>query len=140
MDFVFGLLFSNPYVPWLVGLVIVYILYRRFAPSFSVRGPSVSKDQVLGKVLGSSYTEGKFQKQIKRYKQEGSYLAAGRLLEENQRFPEAVEVYLEGDEYHAAAVNLERLGTRDAARVVGEGRLHIHASTPSELLIVDVAL
>ena len=37
-------------------------------------------------------------------------------------------------------VNLERLGTRDAARVVGEGRLHIHASTPSELLIVDVAL
>ena len=37
-------------------------------------------------------------------------------------------------------VNLERLGTHDAARVVGEGRLHIHASTPSELLIVDVAL
>jgi len=37
-------------------------------------------------------------------------------------------------------VNLERLGTHDAARVAGEGRLHIHASTPSELLIVDVAL
>lgn len=43
---------------------------------------------------------------------------------------------IEGD----ADINLERLGTHDAARVVGEGRLHIHASTPSELLIVDVAL
>ncbi len=43
---------------------------------------------------------------------------------------------IEGD----ADINLERLGTHDAARVVGAGRLHIHASTPSELLIVDVAL
>jgi tetratricopeptide (TPR) repeat protein len=114
MDFVFGLL-SNPYVPWIVGLVILFFLYRRFAPSISVRGPGVSKDQVLGKVLGSSYTEAKFQKQIKRYKEEGSYLAAGRLLEESQRFPEAVEVYLEGEEYHAAAVNLERLGNIERA-------------------------
>jgi redox-sensitive bicupin YhaK (pirin superfamily) len=37
-------------------------------------------------------------------------------------------------------VDLERLGRHDAARVVGEGRLHIHASTRSELLVVDVAL
>ena len=115
MDFVFGFLLSNPYVAWLVGLVIVYFLYRRFAPSFSVKGPNVSRDRVLGKVLGSSYTEAKFQKQIKRYKQEGSYLAAGRLLEESQRFPEAVEVYLEGEEYHAAAVSLERLGNIERA-------------------------
>src|SRR5712691_9867094 len=115
MDSVLGFIFSNPYVPWLVGLFILYFLYRRFAPSFSVRGPGVSKDQVLGKVLGSSYTEAQVQKQIKRYKQEGSYLAAGRLLEESQRFPEAVEVYLEGEEYHAAAVNLERLGNIERA-------------------------
>jgi tetratricopeptide (TPR) repeat protein len=115
MDFVFGLLFANPYVPWLVGLVIVWFLYRRFAPSVSVRGPSMDKDAVLGKVLGSGYTEAKLQKQIKRYKGEGSYLAAGRLLEDQQRFPEAVEVYLEGEEYHAAAVNLERLGNIERA-------------------------
>ena len=37
-------------------------------------------------------------------------------------------------------VNLERLGAHDAARVVGEGRLHVEASNPAELLIVDVAL
>jgi quercetin 2,3-dioxygenase len=37
-------------------------------------------------------------------------------------------------------VNLERLGAHDAARVVGEGRLHFDASNPAELLIVDVVL
>jgi tetratricopeptide (TPR) repeat protein len=115
MDFVVGLFFANPYVPWLVGLVVVWLLYRRFAPRVSVRGPSMDKDAVLGKVLGSGYTEARLQKQIKRLKQDGSYLAAGRLLEDNQRFPEAVEVYLEGEEFHAAAVNLERLGNIERA-------------------------
>jgi redox-sensitive bicupin YhaK (pirin superfamily) len=43
---------------------------------------------------------------------------------------------IEGD----VDVNLERLGSHDAARVVGEGRLRIQASSPSELLIVDVAV
>jgi redox-sensitive bicupin YhaK (pirin superfamily) len=37
-------------------------------------------------------------------------------------------------------INRERLGTHDAARVDGDGRLQIQASKPSELLIVDVAL
>jgi tetratricopeptide (TPR) repeat protein len=115
MDFVFGLLFSNPYVPWLVGLVILFFLYRRFAPSVSVRGPSVNRDAVLGKFLGSGYTAAKLQKQVKRLKQDGSYLAAGRLLEENQLFPEAIEAYLEGEEFVAAAVNLERLGNVERA-------------------------
>ena len=115
MDFVFGLIFSNPYVPWLLVAGAALFVYKKFISRVSVRGPSMDKDAVLGKVLGSSYTEAKFQKQIKRYKDEGSYLAAGRLLEEKQRFPEAVEVYLAGEEYHAAAVNLERLGNIERA-------------------------
>jgi quercetin 2,3-dioxygenase len=44
-------------------------------------------------------------------------------------------VYLiDGD----AEANLERLQTGDAARVTGEGRLHIQAFSATELLIVDV--
>jgi tetratricopeptide (TPR) repeat protein len=103
------------YGPWLLGAVVVLFVYKKFASRVSFRGPSMDKDAVLGKVLGSSYTEGRLQKQIKRLKQDGSYLAAGRMLEEQQRFPEAVEVYLEGEEYHAAAVNLERLGNIERA-------------------------
>ena len=115
MDSVIGLIFSNPYMPWLLGAVVIFFVYKKFLSRVSIRGPSVDKDAMLGKVLGSSYTEARFQKQIKRYKDQGSYLAAGRLLEEQQRFPEAVEVYLEGEEYHAAAVNLERLGNIERA-------------------------
>jgi len=115
MDSVFGLIFSVPYLPWLLVAVAALFVYKKVVPRLSVRGPSVNKDAVLGKVLGSSYTEAKFQKQIRRLKHDGSYLAAGRLLEDQQRFPEAVEVYLEGEEYHAAAVNLERLGNIERA-------------------------
>jgi tetratricopeptide (TPR) repeat protein len=115
MDFVFGLIFSNPYIPWLLVAVAGLVVYKKFISRISVRGPSMDKDAVLGKVLGSSYTEAKLQKQIKRLKQGGSYLAAGRMLEEQQRFAEAVDVYIEGEEYHAAAVNLERLGNVERA-------------------------
>ena len=103
------------YGPWLIGALVALFLYKQFASRVSLRGPSVDKDAVLGKVLGSSYTEAKLQKQIKRYKQDGNFLAAGRMLEDGQRYPEAVEVYLEGEEYHAAAVNLERLGNIERA-------------------------
>jgi len=115
MDFVFGLLFSNPWVPWLVVAVVALFLYKRFAYLLAFRGPSVDKDAMLGRFLGSGYTEAKLQKQVKRYKQESNFLAAGRLLEEGNRFAEAVEVYLEGEEYMAAAMNLERLGNHDRA-------------------------
>jgi len=115
MDFVFQFIFSNPYVPWLLVAVAALFVYKKFISRVSVRGPSMDKDAVLGKFLGSGYTEARFQKQIKQLKKEGSYLAAGRLLEEQQRLPEAVEVYLEGEEYHAAAVNLERLGNVERA-------------------------
>jgi tetratricopeptide (TPR) repeat protein len=115
MDFVFGLLFSNPWVPWLVVAVVALFLYKRFAYRVTLRGPSMDRDAMLGRFLGSGYTEAKLQKQVKRYKQERNFLAAGRLLEEGDRFAEAVEVYLEGEEYMAAAMNLERLGNHDRA-------------------------
>lgn len=43
---------------------------------------------------------------------------------------------VEGD----AEVNLERLQTGDAARVLSEGHLHVRAFTPTELLVVDVSV
>jgi hypothetical protein len=39
-----------------------------------------------------------------------------------------------------AEVNGERLATRDAAKVLGAGRLAIRASTTSELIFVDTPL
>ena len=60
------------YGPWLLGAAVVIFVYKQIASRVSLRGPSVDRDAVLGKVLGSGYTEAKLQKQIKRYKGEGS--------------------------------------------------------------------
>ena len=114
MDF----LFSIPYLPHIVGLVVLVVVYRRLAPRLRVRvpgGSGMDVDDLLGKVLGSSYTEGKLNRKIAAYKKEGHYLAAGKLLEDASRFPEAADAYIEGQELFAAATTLERMGRLDKA-------------------------
>jgi eukaryotic-like serine/threonine-protein kinase len=114
MDF----LFSIPYLPHIVGLVVLLVAYQKLAPRLRVRvpggqGPDV--DDVLGKILGKSYTEGKLNRQIAGYKKQGHYLAAGKLLEDASRLPEAADAYLEGQELFAAATTFERMGRLDKA-------------------------
>ncbi|HEV7503273.1 MAG TPA: protein kinase [Vicinamibacteria bacterium] len=114
MDF----LFSIPYLPHIVGLAVLVFVYQRFAHRVRVRVPGVqttSFDDVLGKVLGSSYTDGKRNRQIAAYKKQGQYLAAGKILEDVGRLPEAADVYVEGQELFAAASILEKLGRLDKA-------------------------
>jgi tetratricopeptide (TPR) repeat protein len=114
MDF----LFSIPYLPHIVGLLVLLFIYQKLAPRMRVRVPTAqgpSMDDVLGKVLGSSYSEGKLNRQVATYKKQGHYLAAGKLLEDASRLPEAAEAYLEGQEHFAAAATFEKLGKLDKA-------------------------
>jgi tetratricopeptide (TPR) repeat protein len=114
MDF----LFSIPYLPHIVGLAVLIFLYQRFAHRVRVRVPGgqpTSFDDFLGKVLGSSYTDGKRNRQIAAFKKQGQYLAAGKILEDVGRLPEAADVYVEGQELFAAATTLEKLGRLDKA-------------------------
>jgi tetratricopeptide (TPR) repeat protein len=113
MDF----LFSIPYLPHIVGAVVLLVLYQKVAPSVRLGGPGkgASVDDLLGKVLGASYKEGKINRQIASYRKQGHVLAAGRLLEESGRLQEAADTYLEGQEYFAAATTLEKLGRLDKA-------------------------
>ena len=113
MDF----LFSIPYLPYIVGVLVVVFLYQRFAPRLSVRVPTpgVDKEDILSKFLGPSYAEGKVQKKVSAFKKHGDYLAAGRLLEEQGKLAEAAECYLEGQELHAAASMYEKLNKLERA-------------------------
>jgi tetratricopeptide (TPR) repeat protein len=113
MDF----LFSIPYLPHIIGAVILLVIYQKVAPSVRLGGPGkgATMDDFLGKVLGSSYREGKLNRQIAAYRKQGHVLAAGRLLEDSGRFQEAADAYLEGQEYFAAAATLEKLGRLDKA-------------------------
>jgi tetratricopeptide (TPR) repeat protein len=113
MDF----LFSIPYLPHIIGGVVLLVLYQKVAPNLRLGGVGKTggMDDLLGKVLGASYKEGKINRQIASYRKQGHVLAAGRMLEDSGRLQEAADTYLEGQEYFAAATTLEKLGRLDKA-------------------------
>jgi serine/threonine-protein kinase len=117
MDFIFSLLFSNPLVMYAVGGIVLLLVYRKVAPliSFRVPGGGMGLDDIAGKFLGPRYAEAKVDKVVARFKKQGDFLAAGRVLEANDRLAEAIEAYVEGQEYSAAATNLERMGKTERA-------------------------
>ena len=113
MDF----LFSNPYVVWVLVLVALFFLYQRLAPRLTIRAPALNANptQIIDKLLGASWAERKLQKAIEREKKRGNYLGAGKLLEDAGRPALAADLYIEGQEFWAAASTLEKLGRVDKA-------------------------
>jgi len=90
MDF----LFDQPYLPHAVGLIVALVLYRQFAHRLRARRPAGA-------------TTGNLGRDVRRYKSEGNFLAAGKLLEDAGKPQDAVNAYLEGREHYAAAATLE---------------------------------
>ena len=90
MDF----LFDQPYLPYAVGFVVALVLYQQFARRLRVRRPAGA-------------ATGNLARDVHRYKIEGNFLAAGKLLEDARKPQEAVNAYLEGREHYAAAATLE---------------------------------
>ncbi|HET8643888.1 MAG TPA: hypothetical protein VFO85_00275, partial [Vicinamibacteria bacterium] len=113
MDF----LTSNPAVAYVLGLVGLLLLYRRFAPRLGFRVPTVntSSQDLLGRVLGPAWASRKLQRTIAQERKHGNFLSAGKLLEESGQAAQAAEVYIEGGEYWAAASTYEKLGRLDRA-------------------------
>ena len=110
-------LFSIPYLPQILVVIVLFVAYQQIAPRLRVRTPggAGSMDGVLEKVLGSSYREGKLNRKIASYRKQGHALAAGKLLEDAGRLPEAADAYLEGQEYYAAAATFEKIGRLEKA-------------------------
>jgi tetratricopeptide (TPR) repeat protein len=106
-----------PYVPWIVGLIVLVVAYQKLAPKLRVRvpGASISKDDLVGKLLGPRYAEAKLQKTVEKFKKQGNWLAAGKMLEDNEHLDEAAETYLEGNENWAAASLYEKIGRTERA-------------------------
>ena len=90
MDF----LFDQPYVPYAVGFIVALVLYQQLARRLRV-----------GRPAGAA--TGNLARDVHRYKVEGNFLAAGKLLEDAGKPQEAVNAYLEGREHYAAAATLE---------------------------------
>lgn len=112
MGFIFDLLLNNPYVPWILLAAAVAFVYQKYSSSVKVRVPGggLSTDDLIGKILGPRWGEAKLEKQVNKLKKQGNWLAAGKLLEDMDRLPQAAELYLEGQEFWAAAATFERMG------------------------------
>jgi tetratricopeptide (TPR) repeat protein len=80
-----------------------------------VPGVSVSREDLLSKVLGSGFSDKKLAREVSRLKKQDNHLAAGKLLEDAGRLAEAAETYLEGQEHWAAAASYEKLGRAERA-------------------------
>ena len=115
MDLLFSLL-DHPLVPWAIGLGVVFFIYRAVAPRLNLSAPGGNLGNDLAeKVLGSRWTERKLEREVDRLKKQGNYLGAGQVLEDAKRTSEAAEVYLEGQEFYAAAGMYEKLGRSERA-------------------------
>jgi tetratricopeptide (TPR) repeat protein len=105
------------YLPWIAVIGGLFFVYQKFAHHLKIRvpGAGMTQDDVLGKVLGSGYTQAKLDKAVNKLKKQENWLAAGKLLEDADRVAEAAEVYLEGQENWAAAATFEKLGKGEKA-------------------------
>ena len=98
MDF----LFDQPYIRYGVGFIVVLVLYRLLARGLRGGRPAGSMTGNLGR-------------DVRRFKGDGNYLAAGKLLEDAGKPQEAVNAYLEGREHYAAAATLEGMRQHEKA-------------------------
>src|SRR5689334_8679143 len=85
-------------------LLVAYVIIKRR-----------SAGSLMEFVVGPSYSVRREQRQVRKLRNAGKHLEAGRLLEENGKLTEAADVFLEGREYHAAASVLERAGRLERA-------------------------
>jgi tetratricopeptide (TPR) repeat protein len=106
-----------PYIPWILGLIVLVVAYQKLSPKLKVRvpGSSISKEDVIGKILGPRYAEAKILKMVEKFKKQGNWLAAGKMLEDHEHMNEAAETYLEGNENWAAASLYEKMGRTERA-------------------------
>jgi serine/threonine-protein kinase len=111
------ILFNNPLVLWGLGLAVLLVLYQQLAPRLKIRvpGAGVSRQGLLDSLLGPRFREAKLEREVSRLRKRGDALAAGKILEDMGRLPQAAEVYLEGQESWAAAATFERLGRAERA-------------------------
>jgi tetratricopeptide (TPR) repeat protein len=107
----------HPYVGYALGAVVLVVAYQVLAPRLRVRipGSSITLDDVFGKLLGPRYAEAKLDKTVAGHKKHGDFLLGGKLYEDANQPQKAADLYLEGQEFNAAAVVFERMGKLERA-------------------------
>ncbi len=95
--------------PLAVVLVLAYVAWNFVAPRLKARIPSMTMDDVATKVLGDKYQAGKLERQVAKEVKAGNFMAAGKIYEDAGMAQQAVDTYLQGEEYMAAGFLLEAM-------------------------------
>lgn len=106
------ILFNSPLVLWAIGLVGLYVAWSTFSPRLDL---ARTKDELGSRLLGKRYATDKLEKLAAREKKAGNFLAAGRMYEDAGMSQQAVDTFLSGEEWMAAAFALEKAGRADKA-------------------------
>lgn len=105
-------LLASPLV-LLAGLLLaLYVGWRVLSPQLRLPSAPFSLDGLAGKLLGPSYEIRKLERRAAREVKAGNALLAGRMLEEAGLPQRALDVYLQAEEWMAAAFALEKVPGR----------------------------
>ncbi len=119
MDYILELL-NNDMVLLGGGAVVLLYVASRLVPKSSGKksnkaGAASPLDAFLSSVLGQGYKDRLLDKAVAREKARGNYLEAGRLYEDVGKTQQAADVFVEGEEFFAAATIFEKLGRLERA-------------------------
>jgi len=103
MEFLFSL------APYAVVAALLYFGWKAVAPRLKFRVPNLTMDDVATRMLGDKYQTGKVERQAAKEAKAGNYMEAGRIYEEAGMTQQAIDAYLKGEEYMAAAFVLEQM-------------------------------
>jgi serine/threonine protein kinase len=95
--------------PVAIVAVLAYVAWNFLGPKLKERMPSMTMDDVATKVLGDKYQAGKLDRQVAKEVKAGNFMAAGKIYEDAGQAQQAVDTYLQGEEYMAAGFVLESM-------------------------------
>ena len=65
MDLLFDLLFNNPYVPWVLGAVVLLVVYQKFGDRLKIRLPGNFKRGFVQRLCIHSHSERRVERKRK---------------------------------------------------------------------------
>lgn len=111
MDFLQSIPVIGPIVPLLIGVAVLWFVWNALAPRLNL--PSLDVESLKARFSGGGTSPAaRAQREATRERRAGNYLMAGKLYEDAGELQQALDCYLEGEEWNAAGFVSEQMPGR----------------------------
>jgi len=111
MDFLQSIPVIGPIVPLLIGAAVLWFVWNAVAPRLNL--PSLDVESLKARFSGGGTSPAaRAQREATRERRAGNYLMAGKLYEDAGELQQALDCYLEGEEWNAAGFVSEQMPGR----------------------------